>query len=553
MTEQTVPIKLATSQPKPRQSFGDRLKRAFDIVVALLGLIFLSPFFLLISFWIRRDSPGPVLYWGKRAGKNGREFNILKFRTMYENPDSYNGLKVTAKGDSRITPLGKWLRDTKLNELPQLWNVLKGEMSLVGPRPEDIDIMDEWPAEAREEILSMAPGITSPASVLYRDEERLLTKGPVMGTYFDVVLPSKVRLDQLYVRNHSFWLDLDVLLWTFLLLLPRIGSYQPPEERLFWGPVSRFVRRYVSWFTLDIVITFGAFGIVGVIWRSFGPFDVGWINAIGLACLFAMIFSFIGAIFGVHRVEWAKAVAADVFDLMPPVFLAALAVYFINYGLRAFPSAMMIVGSIAAFVGFVFARYRSRIFTGFASYLLRMRDVSHVARERVLIVGGGDAGQFAAWMLNSRGASAFYVVGFVDDDLYKQGIRIRGINVLGRRKDILKIVEKKDVGIIVFAIHNISADERQKLIEICDSTPAQVVMLPDFLGSLNAVTLDLAKAPDSACQESGEELDFSISQLECWLESLEKSASQGDLTTVLADIRLYRKWVKDQAKLQETV
>ncbi|HNZ14278.1 MAG TPA: sugar transferase, partial [Anaerolineaceae bacterium] len=113
------------------------LRRTLDILAALGGLLFLAPFFAVIAIVIRRDSPGPVFYRGPRVGLHGKEFGILKFRTMYECPESYAGSAVTTSGDSRITPLGRWLRDSKINELPQLWNVLVGEMSLVGPRPED--------------------------------------------------------------------------------------------------------------------------------------------------------------------------------------------------------------------------------------------------------------------------------------------------------------------------------------------------------------------------------------------------------------------------------
>ena len=116
-------------------------------------------------------------------GRGGRTFRILKFRTMYETPVSYSGPKVTAHDDPRVTPLGRWLRDTKLNELPQFWNVLKGDMSLVGPRPEDPDIAQSWPAAVRDEILSVRPGITSPASVLYRNEEALLCAEDVFRQY----------------------------------------------------------------------------------------------------------------------------------------------------------------------------------------------------------------------------------------------------------------------------------------------------------------------------------------------------------------------------------
>ena len=144
------------------------IKRAFDFTAALIGLILLSPFFGIIAILIKRDSSGPVFYWGPRIGRYGVIFKMLKFRTMYETPKSYRGPRVTSKEDDRITPLGKWLRDTKLNEFPQLWNVLIGEMSLVGPRPEDPTICKTWPAKIAHEILSVRPGVTSPASVVYR-------------------------------------------------------------------------------------------------------------------------------------------------------------------------------------------------------------------------------------------------------------------------------------------------------------------------------------------------------------------------------------------------
>ena len=107
------------------------VKRAFDFTLALVGLIILAPIFTYISILIKRDSPGPIFFWGTRMGKNGQPFKILKFRTMYERLQSYQGSPVTADKDKRITPLGHWLRDTKINELPQLWNVLIGKMSIV--------------------------------------------------------------------------------------------------------------------------------------------------------------------------------------------------------------------------------------------------------------------------------------------------------------------------------------------------------------------------------------------------------------------------------------
>jgi lipopolysaccharide/colanic/teichoic acid biosynthesis glycosyltransferase len=137
------------------------MKRAMDVTVSLTVLILLSPLFALIAAAIRRDSPGPAFYRGERVGRCGKVFKILKFRTMYETPASYSGPKVTAQDDPRVTPLGRWLRSTKLNELPQFWNVLMGEMSLVGPRPEDPTLAQSWPAAVREEILSFSIAMRS--------------------------------------------------------------------------------------------------------------------------------------------------------------------------------------------------------------------------------------------------------------------------------------------------------------------------------------------------------------------------------------------------------
>ena len=290
-------------------------RRSLDILISGLGMILLLPFFLLLAFLVKRDSPGPVFYWGTRVGRYGRPFHILKFRTMYETTASYDGPKVTGTGDPRITPFGQWLRDTKINELPQLWNVLRGDMSLVGPRPEDTDFVAHWPADIREVLLSVRPGITSPASVLYRDEESMLQTGNVVDQYLKAILPSKLRLDLLYVNHRSFLTDLDVMFWTVLALLPQLKSRHVPEHLLFWGPLARFISRYFSWFVLDSLMAFAAVAITGLFWRSNGPLELGWGLAMGVAFAIAIIFSLVNALLGVGRVVWSRADFNDVFAL----------------------------------------------------------------------------------------------------------------------------------------------------------------------------------------------------------------------------------------------
>ncbi|MBI5303632.1 MAG: sugar transferase [Chloroflexi bacterium] len=466
-------------------------KRAFDIVAALVGLVALSPFLLLVVVLIRREGAGPVLYRGQRAGKDDKNFGILKFRTMRETPDAHRGPRVTAQDDPRITPLGRWLRDTKLNELPQLWNVLVGEMSLVGPRPEDPEIVAGWDEDVRGEVLSVRPGITSPASVQYRNEESLLHAGSVMETYLGSILPSKLRLDQLYVRHRTFMVDLDVLFWTAMVLLPQWRTFAPPEELLIFGPLRRLVRRYLNWFVVDALITLAAIALAGAIERSQGPLDLGLWKASVIAFGFSLLFGATSALLGMYRVAWSQASDTESLGLVMAAALAcgcALALNQFTGDPLLLPPSMIVVGSTLALIGSVALRYRGRLVDRVWARGARGNASTRLARERVLIVGSGYAGQFMTWLLShGPSADAFHVVGFADDDLYKQGIRINGVTVLGRRGDIPRLVAKHDIGIIVFAIHNVKPLERMRLLDICASAKARVVMAPDIMGALNEV------------------------------------------------------------------
>lgn len=476
----------------------DFVKRSFDIAISLAVLILLSPFYGLIALAIKRDSPGPVFYRGDRFGRGGKPFKILKFRTMYETSESYSGPKVTAQDDPRITPLGHWLRHTKLNELPQFWNVLKGEMSLVGPRPEDPTIAKNWPKEIGKEILSVRPGITSPASVHYRNEETLLDYGIVLQKYIQELSPDKMRLDQLYVRYRSFWLDLDTLFWTLLILLPKVGSYSPPENLLFVGPITRLIRRQMSWLSIDMLVSLIAVGFTGLVWRAFGPLNVGWLKAIGMTAGFTLLFSMSGTIFGVTRISWSKATIADAYDLIPAWVLASIMAFFINHWLRVFPSLLILVASVLALVGFVFTRYRSRLVTALLIQIMRHRGSVRDARERVLIVGSGRTAEQIAWLLDHPTySSKFQVVGFVDDDLMVQGMWIYGAKIIGVCKDLPQLVEKFDAGLIILADHRMAYKEYCTITGICESKTTRVVAVPDIFGSLNGLVSEVPSLSES--------------------------------------------------------
>lgn len=478
---------------------GNAAKRALDIVVSLVMLILLAPFMGLIGLALKRDSSGPVFYHGRRLGMHGRVFKILKFRTMYETADSYAGPKVTAHDDTRITPLGGWLRDTKLNELPQFWNVLIGDMSLVGPRPEDPDIAREWPKEIWNEVTSVRPGITSPASVQYHDEESLLHFGDVLQKYVEELGPDKMRLDQLYVRYRSFLLDLDTLFWTFMILLPRIGAEPPPEEFLFVGPFTRLIRRYVNWFMIDLLVTLSAIAISGLVWRSFGALNAGWPRSLAMSLAFSLVFSLIGAVFGINRISWAKAGFIDGYDLLPSWALATVLIYFANTVLHVFPARVIISASLLALVGYVTVRFRSRLLSATLGWLVGHFTVGAAGRERVLIVGAGAAAQHAAWLLSHpSNIRKYWVVGFVDDDMFKQGMRIYGSTVVGMVKDIPELVTKYDVGIVIMAVNRSWVGKFHPAFKLCQQAKAKFVVLPDLLAIFNGLVNSPSTVPLSA-------------------------------------------------------
>ena len=192
------------------------LKRLFDIIFALLGLILVSPLLLLIAIIIKMTAGGPVFYKGQRVGKNGRLFKIWKFRTMIPDAEKQGG-SATSANDSRLTKLGKFLKRYKLDELPQLFNILRGEMSFVGPRPEVSFYVNMMAEEERKIILSVRPGMTDLASLWdFREEEVLKGSPDPEKTYMEKIRPTKIKLQLDYVKNRSFWLDLKIILKTIL-------------------------------------------------------------------------------------------------------------------------------------------------------------------------------------------------------------------------------------------------------------------------------------------------------------------------------------------------
>lgn len=210
-------------------------KRLFDMIVASIGLILVSPVIAIAAIGIRLTSPGPVFYKAARAGRFGHEFKMHKLRSMHVEADK--GSAITAENDPRVFFLGRVLRAAKIDELPQLWNVLIGQMSIVGPRPEDPQIVADHYSQIDHETLQVRPGLTSPGSIYnYTHGETLIDASDPVNCYVNRLLPVKLSMERAYVRQANLLYDLQLIIRTIWVLARKaLGVQQfsdPPEMRM---------------------------------------------------------------------------------------------------------------------------------------------------------------------------------------------------------------------------------------------------------------------------------------------------------------------------------
>jgi lipopolysaccharide/colanic/teichoic acid biosynthesis glycosyltransferase len=225
------------------------MKRLFDILFSFIGILLLQPFFIAVAILIKVDSKGPVFFRQERIGRNFKRFIIYKFRTMVVDAEK-KGLGITSGGDNRITRIGRMLRKFKIDELPQLYNVLKGDMSLVGPRPEVIKYV-EWYKDDYERILSIRPGITDVSSMTFRNEESILQGVDNPESYYvHVLLPEKMRLGREYIQNVSFFYDVKLILKTlYKVVFPSAYSQKQtpsPQDNLSNGKGKAIYKDKIS-------------------------------------------------------------------------------------------------------------------------------------------------------------------------------------------------------------------------------------------------------------------------------------------------------------------
>jgi diguanylate cyclase (GGDEF)-like protein len=364
-------------------------------------------------------------------------------------------------------------------------------MSLVGPRPEDPEIAKSWPEEARNTILSVRPGITSPASILYHDEEKLLSGRGLMSEYYESILPEKIRLDLLYVRHHSFFSDLDTIFWTLFILVPRWAKLKIPEGYLFAGPIFRVANRYVSWFVIDLVESLVLVGITALLFRIQMPLNWGVGGIILLGVILALLFSSVNSIVGLNRIVWSHATAEDAFGLIASGSFVTVLILGYNYilsiyhwfNLSSLPTQMIIVIGLLSQASFIVTRYRLHLLAMIANRWLALRRNTLVLGERVLVIGNGEAGQIATWLLSRPSyRTAFSIVGIINDtDPTKNGMRVNGYWMLGTIKDIPTIIKRYDIGIIVSTVPDTAQELNEYVFDLCQKQNIRLIFLNDLM------------------------------------------------------------------------
>lgn len=444
-------------------------RRFGEILVAAFAMVLVSPVMLVCAILVKLDSRGPVLFTAPRVGKDGREFRIYKIRTMGGSDGS--APRVTAVDDPRITRVGARLRRWRLDELPQLFNVLRGDMALVGPRPEDPRYVRHYTDEQRR-VLDAAPGLTSPATLAYVDEESMLAGGDPERLYLDVILPAKLRIELDYLKSRTLRTDVGVLVRTLASPLRRRSR-----------AVSRFtpfVRQHVPWLAIDMPVVVASYCLAFVLRFLDSPapppsesYSVVLVASVVVAPIYALL----NGLLRVNRREWRFATAAEVRPIALSCFLATFLTGLLDFAIgmnrdRPVPLSIVLLGGFFAFSGFVGVRYRARL-------LQRMGGRRRGSATRTLIYGAGQAAQAIALRLLTYGdAGDVDIVGFIDEDPRSRGLSIHNIRVLGAREDLAAVVLARKIELIVVALDNVTGEQIREILTIAEGTAAQIKIAP---------------------------------------------------------------------------
>lgn len=435
------------------------MKRLSEIIFSLIGLLLHLPLFIVIAILIKLDSSGPVFLAYKRIGKNFKPFNLYKFRTTVHNV-AKEGFSLTAGEKPRVTRVGRFLRRTNIDELPQLYNVLKGEMSLVGPRPEVRKYVSKYRKDYKD-ILKIRPGIKDTASLNCKNK----------GTeeyYVHMLLPEKIKLSKEYVRKTSLIYDLKLMLATILKLLY-------PQETIL--KIINIIMPYRKAIVVGIQLCI--FTISNYL-AFFIRFD-GNIPSFAYKLLLSYLLMLVSLriiflfSFSLDRGLWRYASVRDLLNITAAVSLGSLLFFFgVRYifGETSYPRSIYGIDWLLNifFLGGIrlFRRLHEEI------------DVEQNDKKRIIVIGAGDSAEMLIRDVEQRHSYPYRIIGLVDDDPRKKSLQIRNIPVLGTRTDLKKIVEKEEPEEFLIAIPSVSGVKLESIVKDLRQFSLPIKIVPNL-------------------------------------------------------------------------
>ncbi|MEI6153514.1 MAG: sugar transferase, partial [Deltaproteobacteria bacterium] len=482
------------------------LPRFIEVPCSLIGLIVLSPLLCFGALLVAISSPGPILFRQVRIGLHGKKFMLYKFRTMKV---AESTLQITAKDDNRITPLGRFLRKTKIDELPGLWNIVMGDMSIVGPRPE-VEKYVDFDDPIWKQILSVRPGVTFPITLFLKDEEELLaqTKEDREEFYLKTLLPLKLQCYAEYIRSRNAWGDLKVILQTIIAVifphrfLESLQHVKFEEKSLLFrkdkSGVNIFsipytLKRPVFWITLG---TDTALSVLAYYFAYQIRFDgkipaselhlfvstIVWVTSTKIIFLYLFrLYHGLSRYTSVHDLlNLLKAMSAS--------FATNILIIALVQRNLSFSRAVYIIDFLLGIVFLGGFRLGMRLLTLHLAEKEQRDELSmkQTSKKRIAIIGAGSAGEKLLREIKENPRFNYEVAGFVDDNLSKIRQTIHGVPVLGPLKMLISIASNYRIDEIIIAAPSASAKEMRKIVSFCKITNLPFKTIPtmgDFIGN----------------------------------------------------------------------
>jgi FlaA1/EpsC-like NDP-sugar epimerase/lipopolysaccharide/colanic/teichoic acid biosynthesis glycosyltransferase len=440
------------------------LKRFIDILLSLSGILLTLPFFPFIALLIKLDSKGSVFYLCERVGKDGKVFKMYKLRTMYNTPVSI-GASVCPAGDPRVTPMGRFLRRTKLNEVPQLLNVLKGDMTLVGPRPEAPDLAALYPPYAKE-IFTVKPGLVGPTQILGRNEDEWYPTGVDPQQYYlESILPKKLPIDLEYVRHASTRTDLRYLI---------LGVKETLFKVLSWKLLLQN-RSQLGMLGIDLALCLFSMALALLLRFEGWPPGAHAGNVLQLLSAGVLIRLPCFVSFGLYRTLVRYLSYADILNVCKGIsagnlLLIGWATFFPLY---PFSRAVFLIDWLSLIFLMSAVRFALRL-----AWEWQVKARPLLLQRRVLIYGAGDTGSLAYRFLTGDKERGYEVVGFLDDDLAKRHRTLHGRKVLGNRFNIEAVAKLYQIQEILLAMPHAAPHDLRKITQACYKAGVRYRLFP---------------------------------------------------------------------------